>query len=173
MRRLFLKRGQFNSTGVCFLGSDFIGNGHWALSRQFASNRGRFTTIKDAEIFVKKESETHVIEMSLEDLINRETLNEPLTDCTITDICIGMGVLINKQDGTAAIAAPYANLLKTITGANDSLKANDKILVAYDGDENPGLVISFFEMNDLLTSNRNRESVRALATQMFSKPESD
>lgn len=150
----------------CILGTDFIGNGHWLINRKYASNRKKFETADSAKQFVKDVPEILEKGDTLEELVKQKSEGKELRQCSISEICLGKGVLLNLNGELGAIQAPYANLLKQIIGKNDEIVANDKIVVARDADGDIGLVISLYNMGDLLSSNRNRTIVRLLASKM-------
>tara|TARA_B100002049_G_scaffold229110_1_gene204435 strand:- start:174948 stop:175454 length:507 start_codon:yes stop_codon:yes gene_type:complete len=166
VRRTFLKNNQFTETKCCVLGEDFIGNGHWLINRKYASNRKKFETTEQAKEFIKDISEILEKDETLELLIERKTKTSPLIKCEISDVCLGPAVLISVGDEVASVQAPYANLLKQILGKGDEIKANDNILVAFDKDGIPGLVICLYSMGDLTNAIRNRSIIKKLASAM-------
>lgn len=166
MKRTFLKAGQFIETKACVLGTDFIGNGHWLLNRKYASNRKKFADCEQAKEFVKEGTEILEKHDTLEELIALKTEETPLSKCQISDVCLGKGVLVEIGGELRAIQAAYANLLKQISGKEDELTGNDQIIVARDIKGEVGLIISVYEMGDLMSSIRNREIVKLLSLKM-------
>jgi len=150
----------------CILGTDFIGNGHWLINRKYASNRKKFETADQAKQFVKDLPEILEKKETLETLVKRHSKGVELKPCSISDICIGKGVLIDVDGELRALIASYCNLLKQIIGKNDNIVANDSIVVAYDADGDIGLVMNTYNLGDLLTSVRNRNIVKLLAKEM-------
>lgn len=170
MKRTFLKNTSFAETHSCFLGENYVGNGHWLLHLKCASNRRHFIEKEKALKFIKDEPQIIQCNNTIEDVIETHTINNPLKRAQFSDICIGEAALIIIDDKLHALKASYANVLKEVWGPGDKLLGNDKIVVAYNDKDEAGFVIATYQIGDLKTSIRNIEVSRLVFAKLQSPP---
>ncbi|MDP2564307.1 hypothetical protein [Pseudoalteromonas marina] len=170
MKRIFLKNTSFAETNACFIGENYVGNGHWLLHLRCASNRRHFVEEEKAKAFIKDTPEVIKKENSIEDIIEEHTVNNPLKEARFSDICIGEAALIVIGDELHGLKAAYANALKDVWGPGDKLMGNDKIVVAFNDKGDPGLVIATYIIGDLKTSIRNIEVSRFVFSKLQKVP---
>ncbi len=162
MKRTFLKKDQFSATHGCFIGTDFIGNGHWLMSKKLASNRSRFQEDGDVCDFVEKDVEVQFISDSIDDVVNKESINGKLEEAEVTDVCLGNGVAVTVGENLYFMQAHYANQLKDLLGAGDQIVANGSIVLVKDSKDEIGFICSLYEPNDTILANRNRKAIQLM-----------
>ncbi len=170
MKRIFLKNTSFAETHACFIGENYVGNGHWLLHLRCASNRRHFTEVEKAKSFIKDDPQIIEMNNTIEDVIEKHTINNPLKEAQFSDICLGEAVLIKIGDELFALKAAYANSLKEVWGPGDKLMGNDKIVVAYNDKGDAGFAIATYKTGDLKTSIRNMNVSRFVFSKLQKLP---